>query len=221
MTDLEHFFDKSPPPVHPRVRFWEGALKSGEVAHLLVEVWRERFDILSWGPTTLCVYCKDASERDVHPPEEIAWNEKLNRELIRLRARAISLENESERFGLVLRDRLDSVVIRFGDGFFSGVLIDYLGEGGFASLDPVQKALSRIHVFKPAGGPHRTRCIEFIQEELKYCVDALFEVFMYSKAQSISILSNALYSYLDERFSITTREMLGDLGRVQVPGGTI
>ena len=60
------------------------------------------------------------------PLETVPWDDELNDGLIRLKVRAVSTEQEAERFALGLRAALRKVEREFGDGYFNAVLVDLI-----------------------------------------------------------------------------------------------
>ncbi|HEY4241935.1 MAG TPA: hypothetical protein VGM88_19080 [Kofleriaceae bacterium] len=208
MNDLDRFFEKPEPVLHPRLRYLRGVLDRHEVPQLRVEFRQDR-DGLDVGDPRLLVLLQDGEGRDVGRPEEFEWEPDVNDVLMTWGIKAITIPNESLRFGAVLRDRLEVVETRFGDGFFSGVLTEYLGSSAWSSKQVVSAMLAEVHAYHPSPGPQRDACREGIEEVVGACVDLLYKSLAYSKAETINILSAALALYLDHRFHVSERKMLG------------
>lgn len=207
MPEFKRYFTSAPEAaLHPKVRFWQSMQRNG--ARLVCEVIRER-DFLSFGPASLAISFLDAAGTDLQSPDEIEWDSRLNDELLRLGVRAVSPENEIRRFGLVLRDRLAEPEERFGDGYFNAVLIEYLEGSPFAALPMIAEKLASISTYRASrDGRAYEECSDAIEAVFVRCARDLTAL-DYEQADAIDILSAALATYLDERFSITTRKLLG------------
>lgn len=207
MPGFEQYFDSAPEAAtHPKVRFWQAM--QAKVARLVCELVRDR-DGLSFGPARLYVHFLDEHDEDVQSPDEVDWDARLNDELLRLRVRAMTPENEVKRFGLVLRDRLEDPEERFGDGYFNAVLIEYIEESPFAEEPSIQEKRRFIRADRASrDGRAFDECSAAIEAVLVRCARDLTTL-GYDRKQAVDILSSALAEYLDERFSITSRQLLG------------
>lgn len=207
MAGFDQFFVSKPDaPTHPKVRFWQDKREKG--ARLVCELIRER-DALSFGPASLYISFLDEHGNDMQSLDEVAWDSRLNDELLRLKVRAVTPKNESKRFGLVLRDRLAEPEERFGDGYFNAVLIQYIDESPFAEAPPIQEKRPSIHAYRAArDGSSFEACMKEIDAIIVQCAHDL-KALDYKQHQAVPILSGALAEYLDERFSITSRQRLG------------
>jgi hypothetical protein len=207
MPGFDQYFESKPDaPMHPKVRFWRDRQKNG--ARLVCELIRER-NALSFGPAMLYISFLDEHGKDMQSPDEVPWDSRLNDELLRLKVRAVTPENESKRFGLVLRDRLAEPEEQFGDGYFNAVLIQYIRESPFAQEPPIQEKLPFIHAYQASSdGNSFKACWEEIDAIIVQCARDLTAL-DYKQQQAVPILSGALAEYLDERFSITSRQRLG------------
>lgn len=207
MSDLDKFFDKKEPPVHPKVAYWKSILAKGQVERIRVTFVREK-DLLVFGPARLFVHLHDAAMEDVRSPEEMAWDERINAELVKMHATALSKQNETERFGMVFNDRFRLVDSRFGDTFFNAVLVTYLKSSAFAKLDPTKTILDGMQEYRPSPGRQLEECEEMIEDVIGYAIDALHGPLKYSRPTTTDIVAGALAYYLDERFSISDRKIL-------------
>jgi hypothetical protein len=116
MQGLDKFFNKGTPTVHPKVTYWQTSLKKGQASRLRVTFHREKNGLV-FGLAKLYVHFHNQAGEDVQSPDEIDWDERVNAELVKLKANALSKDNEAERFGMVFNDRLAFAENRFGDGF--------------------------------------------------------------------------------------------------------
>jgi hypothetical protein len=208
MPGFDQYFESKPnAPMHPKVRFWQQRMQDTGTRPVC-ELIRER-DVLSFGPAMLYISFLDEHGNDVQSPDEIAWDSRLNDELLRLKVRAVTPKNESKRFGLVLRDRLAEPEERFGDGYFNAVLIQYIDESPFAQEPPIREKRPFIHAYQASrDGSSFEACRTEIEAIIVQCAHDL-KALDYKQHQAVPILSGALAEYLDERFSITSRQHLG------------
>jgi hypothetical protein len=151
-----------------------------------------------------------ASRTSISAPEIVAWDKRLDDWLIQHNVRAKTPENEADRFGFGLRDRLESVELRYGSGFFNAVLDTYLRTSDFASQPSVAAKLAKVRENAPLQGESASDCAERIKRVLASCArDDLMKALGYDRYAAVSIRSNAVAYYLDERFNITSRALLG------------
>lgn len=207
MPTFDRYFRSQPEAAkNPKVRFWQSMQKKG--ARLQCELVRER-DGLSFGPARLYVSFLDAQGEDMQTPDEVDWDSRLNDELLRIGVRAASDENEIKRFGLVLRDRLEEPEERFGDGFFNAVLIEYIDESPFAEEPAISEKRRLIQSYRAhREGRSFAECNDAIEAIVVSCARELMELYG-DQRRAERILASALAEYLDERFSITNRQILG------------
>lgn len=208
MQGLDKFFNKGTPAVHPKVAYWHACLKKKQANRLRVTFQREKSGLV-FEPAKLYVHFQDAAGEDVQTPDEVDWDERINSELIKLKANALSKENEAERFGMVFNDRLALAENRFGDGFYNATLVAYLKQSAFAKLPETSGIVNELNEYAPSQGRQRQECEEMIEEEIGYCITSLHDSLEYSQNETTMIVANSLAYYLDERFSISDRKLLG------------
>lgn len=119
------------------------------------------------------------------------------------------MKNESERFGVTPSDRLASIVLRYGDGFFNAVLIQHLVKEGFASVSPTQVKLARIRESQPASGESAVDCEQMIEAIIQAIARELVDKLGYPPDDARRVLTAAIAYYLEERFNITNSRLLG------------
>ena len=147
-----------------------------------------------------------ANGQDILENEE--WSYELNRGLIKLRVRALSQENEALRFGLAFAAAFEPAEDRVGDGFFNSVLKEELESGPLAA--PLADVLSQVHALRPShDSKSYSDCKDLIIGAIRGRALKLTRDLGYTEAEANTILSSALEIYLDERFSITNRRLLG------------
>lgn len=207
MPGFDRYFRTEPEAAtHPKVRFWQKMQKEG--ARLVCELVRER-DGLSFGPARLYVRFLDARGEDRQSPDEVEWDPRLNDALLGMGVQAATDDNEIKRFGLVLRDRLEDPEGRFGDGYYNAVLIEHIQDSPFAEDPRVREKLEDVTSYRASRDSRAyDECHEAIEAVLVRCARELMALYG-DEARAARILVGALAEYLDERFSITNRQLLG------------
>ena len=213
MTGLDQYF-KQPNviSIDPQIRYLHEQIQQGKAVHAQCVFVRKR-EGLTFGPAKLFLTLLDSDGNAIEQPFELAWDPEVNEELLNPPepvppVRAESPENESERFGLMLYHKFERVVERVDDAFFNAVLVEYLGESPFASNETVAFLLQRTD--KPSrSSKYRDYCRDKIEEILVEMAHILTEKLHYDQKTAEQILTDALAYYLDERFSITYRRLLG------------
>lgn len=187
---------------HPRLRRWRKFLQEG--ARLQLEVVRPRQG-LDVGRAVLYVTII-TNGQDLLEHED--WSDELNRGLIKLRVRAISHENEALRFGLAFAGAFEPAEDRVGDGFFNSVLKEELANGPLA--EPLADVLAQVHALRPShDSKSYSDCKDLIVGAIRGRALELTRDLGYPEHEANMILSSALAIYLDERFSVTDRRLLG------------
>ena len=194
---------------HPKLRFWKQRKGQPDVSGVRCEVHRPR-DVLGYKPAKLYVhfYAQDNKELLC---DEVDWDDELNAGLVALGVKAISLDNEGQRFSLALGAALRPAERRFGDGFFNAVFVEWIRETSFAETGPVREILPDVHTNNPYRGDGGSYgyCRELVGAAIRARALELTEKLDYSRADAESILSTALAQYLDERFSVSVGRALG------------
>jgi hypothetical protein len=205
MTKLHDLFVKPSQYDHPKLRSWLSYKNKASVVGSYVEFRRER-DGLVFKPAVLyfvAVQTDDTEYCDSEP-----WDAALNDALLKNGFRARNAENEGERFGYRLVGLLQPIVNKFGDGYFNSVLVRYLEENGYTSDEVIRGHLTKIQTHPPLGSQHVADCQARIDGVLAQCAGQLTGL-GYSPQDSSTILCGALAYYLDERFHLTNRKILG------------
>ncbi len=205
MATIDELFATPKKFDHPKLRSWLSFKNSAETVRCHVEFRREREGI-SFRPARLYLEAERRDGTTISDGEP--WDEDLNAALVGQRFRARDEENESERFGYMLKARLQRLVMRFNDGFFNSVLVAYLRSNGYDGEPAISAKLAKIREYAPAGGESSEDCAQRIENALGTCAEELSQL-GYSAEEGMRILGLAIAYYLDERFTITNREMLG------------
>ncbi len=103
----------------------------------------------------------------------------------------------------------------FGDGFFNGVLIEFLSESDLSQQPVIAKVLKHISANRPRRDGKRLNsydvCKEMIENAIRGRAHELKGQLDYPEDDAKAILVRALARYLDERFSVSSRRRLGFL----------
>ena len=138
------------------------------------------------------------------------WDDALNSALVKRKIRATEPDNEAVRFSLGLRAAFQAPETRFGDGFYNAALVHYLTDSPFADQPEVKPVL--IHVYRN-GMDTSTRtyaeCRDLIDAAIRGRARELVEDLGYEIPEAERILAAAVAQYLDERFSVTNRRLMG------------
>ena len=200
MSSLDTLFETRPFS-HPKIRSWTHMLRSA-AGSARCEVLRRR-EGLSFQPAR--IYVHFSSEHT----EDEQWDAALNDFLIQEKVRAVDQENEELRFSLMLRERLKRPESRFGDGFYNAVLVAVVEEF-FKQDERVKGKLALLD----RGNPHKqgapySDCVEMIEAALASCARELSDDLGYGRSTAERVLAGAVDMYLDDRFSLTNRKLLG------------
>jgi hypothetical protein len=208
MAALDQFFDGPPSKlVRPEIRRLEAQFRIARAESYTCEFHRVR-DGLAYGPATLLVFFEKA--RTEVAPEHFPWDLEIDEWLVDHGARASNQVNESERFGFSLRERIAPIEDRYGSGYLSSVLVQYLHRSEIAvHATRVKKILARVHEHTPSEGPSAEDCRAQIRQVLTKCAQDLGKSLKYERRAALEIFDGAIAYFLDERFNVTTRELLG------------
>jgi hypothetical protein len=137
------------------------------------------------------------------------WDDDLNDGLARLGIRSETVENEKDRFALALRASFRRPESRFGDGYFNSVLVEFVLGSDFHDHAEVAGVLRHISHVTPHQGQGYADCRDMIEYAIRKRGMELTKWLNYEVPQAADILAGALARYLDERFSVTNRRLLG------------
>jgi hypothetical protein len=204
MATKNRFFDTESDEVHPTARVWLERIRSGQKATFTL--WRKR-DGLIFRPAKIYMTFETPSGKERDHDD---WDVDINEALVREGVRAESDSNEAQRLSLMFRYWFSKPEERFGPGYFEGVLVQVLTSPEFSGQATVAATLAQIHVTPPLRGNNAyTDCENLIESIIKAAAASLTQDLRYPVSQAERILAEALAKYLDERFHITERRMLG------------
>lgn len=210
MLDLDNYFegDKPQRDSHPLIRLLDRQQAKPEFGVAKVEIIRPRA-ALGFEPARLSLLLFDTQD-EMYDYKIEPWDAELNDALVDRKIRATNESNEIQRFGLALGAAFQRPESRYGDGFFSAVLVLVVDESPLANMGPVRELRPYISTNKPYQGSHSAEdCSVMIQAELQDRWLELRRTLGYEKADAERILAGSLAYYLDERFSITDGRKLG------------
>lgn len=210
MSDLDSYFeiDKGERDSHPLIRLLDVNLRKPEFSAAKVQIIRPRA-ALGFEPARLSLQFFDKRDQIYDYKTEL-WDNDLNDALLDRKIRAIDESSEIERFGLELGAALQRPESRYGDGFFSAVLMHVVDKTPLAKMAAVQElrpyiASDRFY----EGGRSAEDCSIMIQAVFQDRWLELRRKLYYDKTVAERILAGALAYCLDERFGITDGQKLG------------
>lgn len=218
MSGKNKYFAEAPKNTdrHPRIRAWRSFRRKPMVQYVEVEIKRDR-EGLTVLPARLFVHFCDTNGDDVHFDEAL-WEPELDEWLIdEQQAKATTIDMEKLRFSLLLKPRLRPILVRYGDGYFNSVLVEEVRNGPSATHKAVEKVLADIREDAPHRGASWDECRESIEDVLKTTAKQILKLYPSElsgsknrrKTKSEDILGGAIALYLDDRFGVTNRRLLG------------
>jgi hypothetical protein len=205
MTTIDDFFSRPADLLHPRVRDWKSRLEEPETAATL-EIFQPDTGV---GRAEAEMNIQFTTRGNPLPLETVAWDDDLNSGLIRLKVRAISPEQEAERFSLGLRAAMRTAEREFGDGYFNTVLVDLIRDSDLTRYHNIAEILRHSTALAaPEQSKRYNQCREMVAGAISGRAQELMAL-GYSQDEAKQILVSALARYLDQRFSVSSRRRLG------------
>lgn len=202
MTNVDEIFSQeSTPQLDPRARFWVGKKVAGNaVSAEFLRPWEG----ITFGTAQIQMSV------DGGPPQLMAWSPEVDLDLLRAGIRAPSIANETERFGTLLGAKLRQLEVDFGGGFFNSVFISELRSSGWAQLAAVKEKLDKIQEYQPyMEGTAFPACVDGIDATLRLVAQLLSKNLGYDLPAARGILAGAIAYYLDDHYSIRSRQLFG------------
>jgi hypothetical protein len=210
MTEFEAFISgtKGQSDDPPLVRLLRQKKADPDFGDAKLEVRRSR-TALGFDPALIYLHFFAEDGRELGYQQEL-WDDDLNDALLKEHVRATNEPNEITRFGLRLNVGFEKAEERFGDGFFSSVLTEYIKGSPFAREPAIQDMLGYTATNRPnTGGNGFDLCREMIATAFHRIWTELTEALGYDPDAAQRVVVGALAYYLDERFSVTNRRRLG------------
>lgn len=208
---IDDFFTEPTEPSHPRLRSWRRRLPplnpSGSAT---LEVFRPKGAFGPGKPQMFVQFYVEGREADL---DEVPWDDDLNAGLISLGVKSISDEKEAERFALGLHSALKETEREFGDGYFNAVLVELINESDLTR----HREIAEVMKYTYANKAHReggafdrySICRDQIAGAITARARELKKNLDYPQQKAGAILTLALATYLDERFSVSSRREMG------------
>lgn len=145
-------------------------------------------------------------------PREYDWDPVANRVLIQLQARCDDRDQEIMRFALMAQTAFEPIETRVGDGYFNAVLLGRLRSPPFDEQPHLRHMLSHVaRQYDVAPGSGYDECLAQIESAIGQLSEDLtnHKYLGYGNEEADAILDGALAQYVDERFSVTSRQLMG------------
>lgn len=116
------------------------------------------------------------------------------------------------RFALMAQEAFAPIENRLGDSYFNGVFLKRMREVPFSALPKLAAMLGRVTREYPVlPGPTFDGATAQLEGAISELSEALTspERLDYPSPEADEILDGALAQYVDERFNVTNRELLG------------
>jgi hypothetical protein len=188
---------------HPMIDEWGSILNDQSLTDKVVQFYREKKG-LTYFPAMLYLKWKKDGKSSTSKHE---YHKELDLFLYQNKIKAINPDNEFERGGFWLKNTLENGDVKFGDGYFSAVLLQVV-EKYFGYDKDIEKSLGRTVRGNPSGSVHYDNCKKNIVTEIENYLKLLKNL-GYSVIDIKNISVKAVNYYLDERFHISNRELLG------------
>jgi hypothetical protein len=191
---------------HPLLRFLEGRIKAGDTATFELH---QPTEVFGYRKAKIYIHLSRAGEEHEYDCKVEDWDDDLNAGLVRLGVKAVSVEAEKDRFALGLRAALRKPEKRYGDGYFGSVLVEFIQESDFHDHPEVAEVLKHVPHVRPNHGQAYPDCRDMIEEAIRGRGLELTKSLKYPVEEATQVLAGALARYLDDRFSVSSRRVLG------------
>jgi hypothetical protein len=202
---IDDFFrPEEVPGNHPLLRYVSQRMKQGDEA--VFELYRPR-EALGFRKAKIVVhFFRDGREVEYKDDD---WDDDLNTWLIELGVKCRTPDEEKDRFALGLRAAFKKPEKKYGDGYFNAVLVDYVQRTDLGNEYEIKQILTHIPRSGRPEGRSYPDCVGMIEGAIKGRAAELSKKLDYEVPEAWDILAGSLARYLDERFSVTNRRLLG------------
>lgn len=205
MNELDKMLElPSDTAMPPLVRYCKTRIEAGD--RIQVELYRP-YTAAGMSRTVLVIHRWEKEKEQ--EPRQVEWDDGVNAGLVRLGITAIDLQQEAERFALALRAALRKVERRYGDGYMNAVLVDLLDESDMCKADEIAEVRKFVHVNSPERSRSYHACREAVANEIGGRAVELRDNLKYQPENIKTVMTKALATYLDERFSVSSRRSFG------------
>ena len=206
MSTTKNKYVATPPaaPAHPRIKYWTA--KKLSAARVDVEVFQTRDGLVRSAPRLFVNFYN--KEDLVEVQDEVPWEIELDEWLVEQGFPAADRDKEKLRFSFHIAHAFRPIINRYGSDYFGSVLIELIKAGPFADHPDIQPLLPHILRGNPSK-EFREECEERIEEQLYKLAGKIKRICSEQAEATADILGGALAHYLDERYSVSDRKMLG------------
>lgn len=204
MDIISDFLGKNSSPRHPRIKVWSYHISKSATSR--IDFYRKREGLVKADPEIL-LECLSQDGELIYT-DMCAWDDDLNEYLVDKGIKCSEPENESERFGFILTQKMAPIELKYGDGYFNIVVYDYFNEKLAAKADKTREMLKAIYRGNSMVS-ERKECVDMIHETIKHIATCIKEKLKYSNEDASIIFDWAIALYLDDRFHVSTRRILG------------
>lgn len=206
-SEFDKYLDKSQPwETDPLAKHWLAIVDEANSYQLSFE---QKLDGLTWkAPRIFLTYVSKSGE-----PRQLKakYDEVLNDGLIEFGCKCETLSDEQLRFGLMLTDAWRRASIKYGDGFFNAVLLRMLRTGPFGRLRLTRETLTKVG---KENDPYRSgesygECLAMLEGSLARLGGLLIEKLKYRRDDALQVLDGAIALFLERRYHLRERELLG------------
>lgn len=213
MPNLDELFNPNAQRrTHPRLQELEHLIAASERTQCEIERRREGF---IYRPAMIYLYTKRGDEPTHVEPFD--WDEALNSALIERGVQAVTQENEELRLSIMLRSDLQGVEVRYGEGYFNAVLLEF-AQQTFGALPEIASIIKKVGPGRPYHGKAYRNAADILESAFTKAAQTLTNQLKYDPTSGKRILVQSLKLYLDERFSVSPGEFL-NVGSVAVQTG--
>ncbi|SKA90262.1 hypothetical protein SAMN02745166_01684 [Prosthecobacter debontii] len=203
MPNLDELFEPQGSHfTHPKLRELEALLDASAESECEIERRREGF---TFRPSMIYVFTKPGNGST--QVDAFEWHETLNSFLLGRGVRATSQENEGLRFSIILRTDLQRVEVRYGEGYFNALVLEFV-EKTFSHIHDIRSILQKVGPGRPYHGRVYSDAANAVHSVFAKVAQMLSTQLKYDPTSGKRILVQAAKYYLDERFSILPGEFL-------------
>ena len=116
------------------------------------------------------------------------WDEVLNAALIERGVRSVSQDNEGLRFSMILRSELQNVEVRYGDGYFNAVILEYVQQT-FGAQPDIAAIIQKVGPGRPYHGKAYRNAKEAVEGAFANAARTLSDKLKYDSTLGKRILS--------------------------------
>jgi hypothetical protein len=203
MPNLDELFDPNVNRrMHPRLGEMEALIADAETAQCKIERRREGF---IFRPALIYLYTKSTGGST--QVDSFDWDETLNSVLIERGVQAVSQDNEGLRFSIMLRSDLQRVEVRYGEGYFNAIVLEFVQQT-FGALPEIAAIIQKVGPGRPYHGKAYRNAADLVEDTFTKAARTLAKQLKYDPTSGKRILLQAIKLYLDERFSVSPGELL-------------